>query len=110
MVFMDGHSNRKAETPQGPGTARLSDVTERSGGETDPAWWGLGGGGPSRLWQLREPGVLTSQQLGCSWSLLKSEPAHPQQISRLHSGTEILSPSQSVSPVPGTRRVLKDAG
>ena len=44
MVLMDGHSNRKAETPQGPGTARLSDVTERSGGETDPAWWGLGGG------------------------------------------------------------------
>ena len=44
MVFMDGHSNRKAETPQGPGTARLSDVTERSGGETDPVWWGLGGG------------------------------------------------------------------
>ena len=91
MVFMDGRSNRKAETPRGPGTARLSDVMERSGGETEPAWWGLGGG-HSRLWQLREPGVLTSQWLGCSRSLLKSERAHPQQISKLHLGTEILSP------------------
>ena len=44
MVFIDGRSNRKAETPRGPGTARLSDVMERSGGETEPAWWGLGGG------------------------------------------------------------------
>ena len=49
-------------------------------------------GGHSRLWQLRELGVLTSQWLGCSRSLLKSERAHPQQISKLHAGTEILSP------------------
>ena len=68
-------------------------------------------GGHSRLWQLREPGVLTSQWLGCSWSFLVSpkERMCPSTADQQASCRD-RNPLLSASPVPGTRPVLQGAG